>query len=108
MHRRYPREQVAILVPGGVPFVLLGGTGRNPRLRRPGCLLTLDDVEQIQKGVGRVGVVPRERLKRVLPVQEDDGVTAGPEKVLGRRGASSSGREVVEEANAGGSISQGQ
>lgn len=106
MHRRYPREQVAILAPFIV--LLLGSAGRASSLRRPGRLLTLDDIKQIQEGVGRVGVVPRERLERVLPVQEDDGVTAGPEEVLGRRGASSSGREVVEEANAGGSISQGQ
>ena len=47
------------------------------------------DLEKVEKGVGRVGVVAAKGLQTELPVHEDDGIS-GFEKVLCRGGASSS------------------
>lgn len=71
-------------------------------------VVALDDVQQVEERVGRVRVVPREGLQRVLSVQEDDGVPARAEEVLGGRGAAGPCREVVEEADAVGSTTVGK
>jgi hypothetical protein len=47
------------------------------------------DVEEIEKGVGGVGVVPAEGLETELAMHEDDGVACF-EKVFGGGGTSSS------------------
>lgn len=65
----------------------------------------MDDGEQVEKGVSRVRVVSRERLQRMLAMQEDNGVVAGAKEVLGRGRSTSARGEVVEEADPAGDSS---
>ena len=75
-HRRDRREQMPV-----IRVFQLGG----------GVVFVADNVEQVQERVHRMRVVSRKGLERVLPVQEDDGVLARPEEVLGRGGAARAG-----------------
>lgn len=64
------------------------------------CWRPADNFEEVEEGVRRMTVVSREGLEGVLPVEKDDGVLPSAEKVLSGRGATRSGGEVVEEADA--------
>jgi hypothetical protein len=80
--------------------------------RRSACafrlvvLVVADNGKEVEERVGRVAVMARKRLERVLAVEEDDGVAPGAEEVLGGRGTTSAGGEVVEEPHTyGGKLS---